>query len=42
MLMIGTNNSGAYTAPEIAEGVGAVVLEMRRNFEGYCQQLRNF
>ncbi len=32
MLMIGTNNSGAFTAPEIAEGVGAVVLEMRRNF----------
>jgi lysophospholipase L1-like esterase len=32
MVMIGTNNSGAYSAPEIAEGVGAVVLEMRRNF----------
>jgi lysophospholipase L1-like esterase len=32
MLMIGTNNSGAYSAPEIAEGVGAVVLELRRNF----------
>jgi lysophospholipase L1-like esterase len=32
MLMIGTNNSGAHTAPEIAEGVGAVVLELRRNF----------
>ncbi len=32
MLMIGTNNSGAFTAPEIAEGVGAVVLELRRNF----------
>lgn len=32
MLMIGTNNSGAYTAPEIAEGVGAIVLELRRNF----------
>lgn len=32
MVMIGTNNSGAYTAPEIAEGVGAVVLELRRNF----------
>lgn len=32
MLMIGTNNSGTYTAPEIAEGVGAVVLEMRKNF----------
>lgn len=31
MLMIGTNN-GANTAPEVAEGVGAVVLELRRNF----------
>ena len=31
MLMIGTNN-GANTAPEVAEGIGAVVLEMRRNF----------
>ena len=32
MLMIGTNNSGTFTGPEIAEGVGAVVLELRRNF----------
>ena len=32
MLMIGTNNTGATTAPEIAEGVGAVVLEMRKDF----------
>ena len=32
MLMIGTNNSGTNTAPEIAEGVGAVVLEMRKDF----------
>jgi lysophospholipase L1-like esterase len=32
MLMIGTNNAGQYTAPEIAEGVGAVVMELRRNF----------
>jgi lysophospholipase L1-like esterase len=32
MVMIGTNNSGTYTAPEIAEGIGAVVLELRRNF----------
>lgn len=32
MLMIGTNNSGQATAPEIAEGVGAVVLEMRKDF----------
>jgi lysophospholipase L1-like esterase len=32
MLMIGTNNTGQNTAPEIAEGVGAVVMELRRNF----------
>jgi lysophospholipase L1-like esterase len=32
MLMIGTNNTGTFTAPEIAEGVGAVVMELRRNF----------
>jgi beta-glucosidase len=32
MLMIGTNNSGQNTGPEIAEGVGAVVLEMRQDF----------
>ena len=32
MLMIGTNNTGSSTAPEIAEGVGAVVLELRRDF----------
>jgi len=32
MLMIGTNNMGSNTAPEIAEGIGAVVLEMRHNF----------
>ena len=33
MLMIGTNNTGALTrAPEIAEGIGAVVLEMRKDF----------
>ena len=32
MVMIGTNNSFAFTAPEIAEGIGAVVLELRRNF----------
>jgi beta-glucosidase len=32
MLMIGTNNTGQNTGPEIAEGVGAVVLEMRRDF----------
>lgn len=32
MLMIGTNNTGANTGPEIAEGIGAVVLELRRDF----------
>jgi len=32
MLMIGTNNTGRNTAGEIAEGVGAVVLELRRDF----------
>jgi lysophospholipase L1-like esterase len=34
MLMIGTNNTGprGNTAPEIAEGIGAVVLEMRKDF----------
>jgi lysophospholipase L1-like esterase len=32
MLMIGTNNTGQFTAPEIAEGVGAVVGELRRDF----------
>ena len=32
MLMIGTNNTAANTAPEIAEGIGAVVMEMRRDF----------
>lgn len=31
MVMIGTNN-GSNTGPEIAEGVGAVVLEMRKEF----------
>jgi beta-glucosidase len=32
MLMIGTNNSGSSSAAEIAEGVGAVVLELRHDF----------
>src|SRR5580765_8059777 len=32
MLMVDTNNTGASTAPEIAEGVGAVVMEMRQDF----------
>jgi lysophospholipase L1-like esterase len=31
MVMIGTNN-GSNTATEVAEGIGAVVLELRRNF----------
>ncbi len=32
MLMIGTNNTGSNTGPEIAEGVGAVVYELRQDF----------
>jgi lysophospholipase L1-like esterase len=32
MLMIGTNNTGGSTGPEIAEGVGAVVAELQRDF----------
>jgi (4-O-methyl)-D-glucuronate---lignin esterase len=32
MLMIGTNNAGNCTTPEIAEGVGAVVQELRHDF----------
>ena len=32
MLMIGTNNTGTHTGPEIAEGIGAIVLELRQNF----------
>jgi lysophospholipase L1-like esterase len=32
MMMIGTNNSGQNTGPEIAEGNGAIVLELRKNF----------
>jgi lysophospholipase L1-like esterase len=32
MLMIGTNNTGGNTGPEIAEGVGAVVAELRKDF----------
>jgi lysophospholipase L1-like esterase len=32
MLMIGTNNMGSNTAAEIAEGIGAVVLELRKDF----------
>src|SRR5205085_8404896 len=32
MLMIGTNNTGSNTGPEIAEGVGAVVAQLRRDF----------
>src|SRR5436190_6202486 len=31
MLMIGTNNTGGNTGPEIAEGVGADVLELRKD-----------
>jgi lysophospholipase L1-like esterase len=32
MLMIGTNNIGRNTAAEIAEGIGAVVLELQKDF----------
>jgi beta-glucosidase len=32
MLMIGTNNTGGNSGPEIAEGVGAVVYELRKDF----------
>lgn len=32
MLMIGTNNTARNTAPEIAEGIGAVVLELENRF----------
>jgi len=32
MLMIGTNNTAANTAPEIAECIGAVVLQLQRDF----------
>jgi lysophospholipase L1-like esterase len=32
MLMIGTNNTRANSAAEIAEGIGAIVLELRRDF----------
>jgi beta-glucosidase len=32
MLMIGTNNTGGHSAEEIAEGIGAVVLELRKRF----------
>jgi lysophospholipase L1-like esterase len=32
MLMIGTNNTGGASGPEIAEGIGAIVLELRKDF----------
>jgi lysophospholipase L1-like esterase len=32
MLMIGTNNTGGNSAGEIAEGIGAVVLELQKDF----------
>ena len=32
MLMIGTNNTMQHNAPEIAEGIGAVVLELQKDF----------
>ncbi len=32
MLMIGTNNAGSATSAEIAEGIGAIVLDLRTRF----------
>ena len=32
MLMLGTNNTGSNSGAEIAEGIGAVVLELRKDF----------
>jgi lysophospholipase L1-like esterase len=32
MLMIGTNNTASNNAAEIAEGIGAIVLEMKKDF----------
>ena len=32
MMMIGTNNTGSNTGPEIAEGIGAIVLQLRKDF----------
>jgi lysophospholipase L1-like esterase len=32
MLMIGTNNTGRNTGPEIAEGIGAIVMELQKDF----------
>ena len=32
MLMIGTNNTGRNTAAEIAEGIGAIVLQLQNDF----------
>ena len=32
MLMIGTNNTGGASGPEIAEGIGADILELRKDF----------
>jgi lysophospholipase L1-like esterase len=34
MLMIGTNNTGRNTAAEIAEGIGAVVLQLQNDLPG--------
>ena len=33
MLMIGTNNTSRNSAAEIAEGIGAIVMEMRKDFK---------
>ena len=34
MVMIGTNNTGTHTGAEIAEGIGAIVLELRQELPG--------
>jgi lysophospholipase L1-like esterase len=34
MVMIGTNNAATYSSAEIAEGVGAVILELQKDFPG--------
>jgi lysophospholipase L1-like esterase len=32
MLMLGTNNTGGNSGAEIAEGIGAIILELRKDF----------
>jgi beta-glucosidase len=42
MLMIGTNNTGGHTAPEVAMGVANVVFELRRSFPDARTAAGNF